>query len=48
MAAVSGMPAFPFAVLAHPIANNNDRVLRTKAIEAVRQCVAILTLQRNP
>ncbi|PYS06818.1 MAG: hypothetical protein DMG12_02540 [Acidobacteria bacterium] len=39
---VSGMPEFPFAVIAHPIANNNETTLRTKAAEAARQCEAIL------
>jgi hypothetical protein len=34
---------FPFAVIPHPISNNADPELRTKAAEAVRQCVAILT-----
>ena len=42
MAQVSGRPGFPFAVIAHPISNNDDAMLRTKAAEAVRQCVAIL------
>jgi hypothetical protein len=42
MAAVSGRPGFPFAVIAHPIANNDDRVLRTKAKAAVAQCIEIL------
>lgn len=42
MAEVSGMPGFPFAVIAHPIANNNDAVIRTKAEEAIQQCIAIL------
>jgi hypothetical protein len=42
MAQVSGMPAFPFAVIAHPIANNDDTTLRHKAAVAVQQCVAIL------
>jgi hypothetical protein len=39
---VSGIPEFPFAVIAHPIANNDDPTLRTKAAEAARQCEAIL------
>jgi hypothetical protein len=43
MARVSGMPGFPFAVIAHPISNNNDVMLRAKAAEAVQQCIAILT-----
>jgi len=42
MAQVSGRPGFPFAVIPHPISNNDDTVLRTKAAEAVRQCAAIL------
>jgi hypothetical protein len=42
MAQVSGMPGFPFAVIPHPISNNDDAVLREKAAEAVQQCVAIL------
>jgi hypothetical protein len=42
MAQVSGRPGFPFAVIAHPIANNDDLTLRKKAAAAVQQCVAIL------
>jgi hypothetical protein len=42
MAQVSGMPGFPFAVIPHPISNNDDAVLYAKAVEAVQQCVAIL------
>jgi len=42
MAQVSGMPEYPFAVIAHPISNNSDAVLREKAEAAVQQCVAIL------
>ena len=42
MAQVSGMPTYPFAVIAHPISNNSDAVLREKAEAAVQQCVAIL------
>jgi hypothetical protein len=42
MAQVAGMPTFPFAVIPHPISNNDDTVLRAKAAEALQQCVAIL------
>ncbi|MBI3304140.1 MAG: hypothetical protein HYZ72_18915 [Deltaproteobacteria bacterium] len=42
MAQVSGMPGYPFVVIPHPISNNSDAVLRTKAEDTVRQCVAIL------
>ena len=43
MARATGMPAFPFAVIPHPISNNDDAVLRAKAVQAVAQCVGILT-----
>jgi hypothetical protein len=42
MARVAGRPGLPFAVITHPISNNDDATLRTKAAAAVRQCVAIL------
>jgi len=42
MAQASGMPAFPLAVIPHPISNNDDAMLRAKAAAAVQQCVAIL------
>jgi hypothetical protein len=45
MAKVSGMPDYPFVVIAHPISNNTEAVLRTKAEEAVRQCVKILLVR---
>ena len=42
MAQVSGVPAFPFAVIPHPLSHNDDAVVRAKAVEALQQCVAIL------
>ena len=42
MARATGLPDFPFAVIPHPISNNDDEVLKTKAREAVSQCVDIL------
>ena len=45
MARATGMPAFPFAIIPHPISNNDDGVLRVKAKEAVAQCVSILTVR---
>jgi hypothetical protein len=41
MAQVSGMPDYPVAVIPHPISNNSEAVLRAKAEDAVRQCLAI-------
>jgi hypothetical protein len=43
IAELNGMPDYPFAVIAHPIANNGDAELRAKAEQAVDQIVAILT-----
>jgi hypothetical protein len=42
MAEVSGMPGYPFVVITHPIANNDDDVLHVKAQGAVQQCLLIL------
>jgi hypothetical protein len=42
MAQVTGMPDYPFVVIPHPIANNDDTTIRAKAEDAVQQCLAIL------
>lgn len=44
MAQVSGRSGFPFAVIAHPISNNDQAVLHAKAAAALQQCVAIFAL----
>ena len=38
-----GVPHYPFAVIAHPIANDNDGDLRAKAEVVVRLLVPLLT-----
>ena len=43
MAEVRGLSGYPFAVVTHPIASDDTDELRSKAEEAVRQCVKILT-----
>jgi hypothetical protein len=43
VAGVNGLPGYPFAVIAHPIANNDDATLRAKAQSAVERIVALLT-----
>jgi hypothetical protein len=43
VAQVNGLPDYPFAVIGHPVANDDDEALRAKAAEAVRQIVPILT-----
>lgn len=43
MGELNGLPGYPFAVVAHPIANNSDEVLRQKAELAVQQIIPLLT-----
>jgi hypothetical protein len=43
IAALSGQPDYPYAVIAHPIADNDARTLRAKAEQVVTQLVALLT-----
>ena len=43
LAQVNGLPGYPFAVIAHPVANNDDAALRAKAEIAVKRIVALLT-----
>jgi hypothetical protein len=43
VAGVNGLPGYPFAVIAHPIANNDDATLRAKAQSAVQRIVVLLT-----
>lgn len=42
VSAVNGMKDYPFAVIAHPVANNDDAVLREKARVAVEAIVPLL------
>ena len=42
VAEVNGLPAYPFAVIDHPIANDDDDALREKAGIAVAQIVPFL------
>jgi hypothetical protein len=46
VAQVNGLPGYPFAVIAHPVANNDDAALRAKAEIASQRIVELLT-QRN-
>ncbi|HYB44226.1 MAG TPA: hypothetical protein VEL75_20800 [Candidatus Methylomirabilis sp.] len=46
MAAANGLPEYPFAVIAHPVAGNSDDELREKAELAVRALVPLLTERR--
>jgi hypothetical protein len=43
VAELNGLRGYPFAVIAHPVANNDDDALRQKAEIAVRRIVPLLT-----
>jgi alkanesulfonate monooxygenase SsuD/methylene tetrahydromethanopterin reductase-like flavin-dependent oxidoreductase (luciferase family) len=43
VAAANGLKDYPFAVIAHPIADNDDERLREKARAAVAAIVPLLT-----
>ena len=43
LAQACGMGGYPFAVIRHPIAPNDDETLRRKAAVAVVRCVELLT-----
>ena len=45
MARASGLPDYPFAIIAHPIAGNTDEALRDKA-EAVHGALVRLLTER--
>jgi len=40
---VNGLKGYPFAVIGHPVANNDDAVLLAKAQAVVRDIVPLLT-----
>lgn len=46
VAGVNGLKDYPFAVIAHPIANNDDAALRDKARVAVDAILPLL-MQRK-
>ena len=43
MGEINGLPDYPFVVIGHPVANNDDTALRAKAQAAVRDIVPLLT-----
>jgi hypothetical protein len=43
VAELNGLPAYPYVVIEHPIANNTDEVLRTKAEAVIGRVIALLT-----
>ena len=43
VAALNGLPDYPFVVIDHPIANDGDDELRAKASAVVAQIASLLT-----
>ena len=39
---LNGLPGYPFAVIEHPVANNDDAALKAKAEIAVKAIVPLL------
>ena len=46
VAAIQGLPDYPFVVIEHPIAGNPDEELSAKAARALASIVALLTTRR--
>ena len=44
---LNGLPGYPFAVIGHPVANNDDAVLREKAALVVKEIVPLLTARKS-
>jgi hypothetical protein len=47
VAELNGLRGYPFAVIAHPVANSDEAALRSKAEIAVLRIVPLLT-ERTP
>ena len=47
VAALNGLPEYPFVVIDHPIANDGDDALRSKAEGVVAQIASLLTERRD-
>jgi len=43
VAQINGLPGYPFAVIAHPVANDNDDALKKKAESVAARIVQLLT-----
>ena len=43
VAQINGLPGYPFAVIPHPVANDDDAALRNKAESVAERIVQLLT-----
>ena len=48
VAALNGLPEYPFVVIDHPIANDGDDALRAKAESVVAKIAALLIERPEP
>jgi hypothetical protein len=44
---LNGLPGYPFVVIGHPVANDDDAALRLKAEAAVREIAPLLTARKE-
>ena len=44
---LNGLPGYPFAVIQHPVANNDDAALKAKAEIAVKAIVPLLMQRKS-
>jgi hypothetical protein len=44
---LNGLKGYPFAVIGHPVANNDDATLREKAQAAMREIVPLLIARKT-
>ncbi len=44
---LNGLPGYPFAVIEHPVANNDDATLKAKAAIAVKAIVPLLMQRKD-
>ena len=44
---LNGLPGYPFAVIQHPVANNDDAALKAKAEIAVKAIVPLLMERKS-
>jgi hypothetical protein len=44
---LNGLPGYPFSIIGHPVANNDDAILREKAQAAVKEIVPLLTARKG-
>ncbi len=44
---MNGLKGYPFAVIDHPVANNDDDTLREKARAAMSEIVPLLTARKT-